>query len=79
MAFVRDYKVYKTCTDVLILVNLPGTLQDLLLKTNCKTRHKGSHLPLGLPRSLFPSGLSTNTLHAPLFLSRTGMGEHGLN
>ena len=39
MEVVQDYKVYKTCTDVLMLVNLPGTLQDLL-KTDCKTRHK---------------------------------------
>ena len=79
MKVVQDYNFYKSCTDLLILVNLPGTLQDLLLKTNCKTRYKGSHLRLGLPRSLFPSGLPTKTLHAPLFLSRTGMREHGLD
>jgi hypothetical protein len=79
MEVVQDYKVYKTNTDVLMSANLPATLQDLLLKTNCKTGHKGSHLRLGLPRSLFPSGQPTKTLHAPLFLSRTGMVEQGLD
>lgn len=33
------------------------TLQDLLLKTNCQTRHNGFRLRLGLPSSLFPLGL----------------------
>jgi len=62
-----------------MLGNLPGTSQDFLLKTNCKTRHTGSHLRLGLPHSLFPLGLPKKTLHALLFLWRTGMGEHGMD
>jgi len=75
MEVVQVYKVYKSCTDVLRLVNLSGTLQDLL-KTDCKIRHKDSHLRLG---SLFPSCLPIKILHAPLFLSRSRMGEHGLD
>jgi len=39
MEVLQVYKVYKSSTDVLILVNLYGILQDLL-KTYCKIRHK---------------------------------------
>jgi hypothetical protein len=59
-------------------VNLSGGLKDLLLKTNCKTRHKGSHLRLGTPSGLFPSGLPTKALHALLlFCQEVGWGGGG--
>ena len=75
MEVVKVCKVYKTCSDVVMFVNLPGILKDFLLQTNCKTKPKDSHLRLGLQRSLFPSGLPTKALHAPLVISRTRMGS----
>ena len=63
------YRIYKCSSPVPILSQLHPvhTSTSYFLKIHLKIQ--SSHLPLGLPSGLFPSGLPTKTLYTPLLSS----------